>query len=377
MSESELSALMEQIETWEDAGEFQKVIDTIEAIPEEERGYDLVFVLANSYCESAPDGEEGVPFLEKSVELLQSIEEKGQYDSGWNLGMGCALYYLDQEEAALHFFQNAAKLNPEDEVALEYIEECKSCIKDKDIAAYMLLNTSEEDSEPEVYDTEEIKAVEEHINKCFGNIERVLHEIKWSDIHVDICVIPPSPKRDFYTLVTMGMGAHRMNVPEDISGQQEIDMEELAYAELMLTLPSKWKLDHESLQDEKWYWPLRLLKSIARMPGNQDTWLGWGHTVASGKGRTFAQNTKLCSVILLMPDPEILTDPEMDEDDADICVLPNGKMVNFYQLIPLYQEELEYKEKNDVDMLLDKLEKLSHVIDIKRPNVARGNKKKR
>ena len=31
---------------------------------------------------------------------------------------------------------------------------------------------------------------------------------------IHICIVPPPEERDYYTLVTMGMGAHRMNVPE-------------------------------------------------------------------------------------------------------------------------------------------------------------------
>ena len=44
----------------------------------------------------------------------------------------------------------------------------------------------------------------------FGEVENVFHELVSPDIHVDICIVPPSEKRDYYTLVTMGMGAHRM-----------------------------------------------------------------------------------------------------------------------------------------------------------------------
>ena len=66
---------------------------------------------------------------------------------------------------------------------------------------------------PEVYSEEERKAVEEHIKACFGAFETVLHEVVSPDIHVDVCVIPPAKDRNYYTLVTMGMGAHRMNVP--------------------------------------------------------------------------------------------------------------------------------------------------------------------
>ena len=75
--------------------------------------------------------------------------------------------------------------------------------------------SSEESGEPELYTEEEMSAVEQHIQKTFGTFERVFHELVSPDIHVDICMVPPVEGRDYYTLVTMGMGAHRMNVPKD------------------------------------------------------------------------------------------------------------------------------------------------------------------
>ena len=64
----------------------------------------------------------------------------------------------------------------------------------------------------------------------------------------------PLRERDYYTLVTMGMGAHRMNVPEELAEYK------LERAELAIALPADWKLVQESMQDERWYWPIRLLK---------------------------------------------------------------------------------------------------------------------
>lgn len=60
----------------------------------------------------------------------------------------------------------------------------------------------------------------------------------------------------------MGMGAHRMNVPEELADQK------LERAELLIALPPDWKLDHDSLQKEAWYWPVRLLKALARLPAS-------------------------------------------------------------------------------------------------------------
>ena len=215
----------------------------------------------------------------------------------------------------------------------------------------------EEFSNPEVYTEEEMEAVEEHIEQYFGKFENVFHELVSPDIHVDICVVPPSEERDYCTLVTMGMGAHRMNVPEELAEYK------LERAELAIALPADWKLDQESMKDEKWYWPIRLLKSLARLPIASDTWLGFGHTMDNKEN--FAENTKLCAAIL--------TGPQSTEEGGEVCTLPGGEEVNFYQVIPLYEDELDYKLEHDVDALLDKMRGISFVVNPTRQNaITRG-----
>ena len=210
----------------------------------------------------------------------------------------------------------------------------------------------EESGVPEVYTEEEMEAVEGHIQQYFGKFENVFHELSSPDIHVDICVVPPSEERDYYTLVTMGMGAHRMNVPEELAEYK------LERAELAIALPGNCKLKHEDLKNERWYWPIRLLKTLARLPIASDTWLGFGHTMDNEED--FAKDTKLCAAIL--------TGPQDTEDGSEVCILPSGEEVNFYQVIPLYREELEYKMEHDADALLDKMDGISFVTYNTRPN---------
>ena len=215
----------------------------------------------------------------------------------------------------------------------------------------------EEAGVPEVYTEEEMEAVEGHIQQYFGKVENVFHELVSPDIHVDICMVPPTEERDYYTLVTMGMGAHRMNVPEELAEYK------LERAELAIALPADWKLDQESMKDEKWYWPIRLLKSLARLPINCDSWLGHGHTVENRE--PFADNTKLCTATLI--------GPQDTEDGSEVCTLPGGEEVNFYQVIPLYEDELDYKLEHDVDALLDKMAGISFVVNPTRQDaITRG-----
>ncbi|MCU6801378.1 immunity protein Imm33 domain-containing protein [Alitiscatomonas aceti] len=216
----------------------------------------------------------------------------------------------------------------------------------------------EEFSNPEVYTEEEMEAVEGHIQQYFGEIENVFHELISPDIHVDICIVPPTEERDYYILVTMGMGVHRMNVPEDLAEYK------LERAELAIALPAGWKLDQESMKDEKWYWPIRLLKVLARLPIASDTWLGFGHTMDNEDD--FAKDTKLCAAIL--------TGPQDTEDGSEVCILPGGEEVNFYHVIPLYRDELEYKMAHDADALLDKMDGISFVMKPDRQDaITRGN----
>ena len=210
----------------------------------------------------------------------------------------------------------------------------------------------EEAGVPEVYTEEEMEAIEGHIQQYFGDFGNVFHELASPDIHVDICVVQPSAERDYYTLVTMGMGAHRMNVPEELAEYK------LERAELAIALPKDWKLKQEDMRDERWYWPIRLLKTLARLPIASDTWLGFGHTMDNEDD--FAKGTKLCAAML--------TGPQDTEDGSEVCILPSGEEVNFYQVIPLYREELEYKMEHDADALLDKMDGISFVTYNTRPN---------
>ena len=218
--------------------------------------------------------------------------------------------------------------------------------------------SSEENRVPEVYTEEEMSAIEQHIKNTFGEFDNVFHELVSPDIHVDICVVPPSAERDYYTLVTMGMGAHRMNVPEELAEYK------LERAELAIALPPDWKLDEESLKDERWYWPIGLLKVLARLPISNDTWLGFGHTM--DKQSPFAEDTELCAALLVGPQDVVW-------NGGEVCTLPSGEEVNFYQVIPLYRNEMEYKMEHDADALLKKMAGISFVVNPTRQNaITRG-----
>lgn len=207
-------------------------------------------------------------------------------------------------------------------------------------------------------DSESIEAISNHIEEHIGKVDSVFHEIISDLVHIDVHLVKPTKKQPFYTLVTSGMSDAPMTVPDGL--------EEYQYAELMIRLPRDWNLSEEAFEDEDNFWPIRLLKMLARLPHEYDTWLGFGHTVPNGDpAEPYASSTKFsCALILPMLNvPEEFNKLEISED----------KVINFWGVYPLYREETNHKLKKGTDSLIDLFEKhsVSEVIDIRRKNVCK------
>lgn len=118
--------LMEQCSIWNENDEYQKIIDAIEALPEEERTPELICELARAYNNvNTLGGTMDREAYQKAISLLESVEEEFKDDHSWNFRMAYAYYYLDQEGRALPYFEKALEARPGDEDTTEYIEDCR------------------------------------------------------------------------------------------------------------------------------------------------------------------------------------------------------------------------------------------------------------
>jgi len=108
--------LRQQIDEWHKTDHHQEIIDTLEKIPETERDYETIGLLARAYNNT----NEYV----KAVELLESVKEEGKEDALWNFRMGYAQYYLDNNKDALRYFNKVKEIDPDDEDARYFISQC-------------------------------------------------------------------------------------------------------------------------------------------------------------------------------------------------------------------------------------------------------------
>ena len=56
--------------------------------------------------------------------------------------------------------------------------------------------------------------------------------------------------------------------------------------------------EKDSPHDERWRWPLRLLKHLARFPHAEGTWLWEQHTVGSAEDGPLGPGTELCAALV-------------------------------------------------------------------------------
>lgn len=203
--------------------------------------------------------------------------------------------------------------------------------------------------------TAQIRAyIERHLGPVAGAFDDALPDT----VRVLVHVVPPTADRPWLQLVTSGMSDLPMNLPPGVDVPH--------FAELMLTLPAHWPLDAQSLQDERSYWPVRLLQTLARLPHLYDTWLAPGHTVPHGNpAEPYAADVRFDGAMVVYPASVAPAFGELLDDD--------GRTIAFRAVLPLYPEEMALKLQEGADELLERLQAkgIDDRIDTGRFNVAR------
>jgi hypothetical protein len=204
-------------------------------------------------------------------------------------------------------------------------------------------------------DPDLIEAVSDHVERHLGLADEVFDELVSPAVHVDLLRSPPTDERPYHVVVTCGMSERPMRPPDDYP--------ELTSAELFALLPPEWPLDQQSLRDERNWWPLRVLKTLARLPHEYDTWLWSGHTVPNGDPpEPYADGTELCGALVMPP----MGVPE----EFDVLERPGHEPIHFLMVMPLTADELRLKLDEGVDALYDRFAEadVDPVIDAGRPS---------
>lgn len=117
--------LFKKLEEWREIGDHKKIIKKILSIPEEDRDYDLIGLLARAYNNDEK--------YSKAIEQLMSVKQKGETDSVWLFRLGYAYFYSDRDEEALSIIEKSLEINPDDKRIANFLQEIKEYLSKNNI----------------------------------------------------------------------------------------------------------------------------------------------------------------------------------------------------------------------------------------------------
>ncbi|WP_274310278.1 SMI1/KNR4 family protein [Solibacillus daqui] len=96
--------LIDQLNEWHEVDEHQRIIDSLSQIPDEERDYESISLLARAY--------NNLGLYKEALYQFDKISEAGKQDSLWHYRVGFALYHLKRYEEAAQAFNRSDQLEP-------------------------------------------------------------------------------------------------------------------------------------------------------------------------------------------------------------------------------------------------------------------------
>lgn len=176
------------------------------------------------------------------------------------------------------------------------------------------------------------------LSKRFG-AHRVT-ELNVPDGNVPLLAIAIESRSPVTVVMTNGLSEYEMNVPEILKG--------LEHNELYFCLPSYWDL--EDLDNPNMNWVLPWIQRLTDYVLDKQTWFGHGHTMPCGKDMESLSPT-MHQNHLFLSNP-ILLEKELEP------LKVNGKQVHFLAIIPMFPDEMDYKQGKGTLKLMRKF--LSH-----------------
>lgn len=202
----------------------------------------------------------------------------------------------------------------------------------------------------------ELQTVEDHIIEHFGSISRTIPVKESENLNLRIYVIEPTKEKDFYTIVTCGMGAYKMELPDDF---KDTDLDRI---ELLMYLSPAWNMDlalskptglitggtvtpiFGSMYDE-WNYPVKILKNLAQAPVNNDSYFVMGNIIDDEEPLSPSTNDT----------GGILISPAYASEEGCVCTLPDGEKVRFLQVMPIQTYEIDRAANLDQSLIFHRM----------------------
>lgn len=138
-------------------------------------------------------------------------------------------------------------------------------------------------------------------------------------------------------IMTNGLSDYKMVTPEKVEGKE--------YNELYFCLPSYW--EWEDLENPRMNWIFPWIQRLAKYVRENNTWFGNGHTMPCGNDMQSLSET-------MKQNHFLLSDPLLLEEELQPLIVED-KIINFLAIIPIYPDEMDYKQGKGTFKFVQKL----------------------
>ena len=196
------------------------------------------------------------------------------------------------------------------------------------------------------------EAVLQYLEERLGPIAGTFRDSTPRAGSIDVVQIPPTEKRPWRALVTVGMSRRPMAVPAEVAASPHL--------ELLFALPADWPAEESEFQRPANFWPVQVLRALARLPHDAGSWLASGHVVPNGDPpRPYLEGSPFCAAVLLPP--------LSVEGGLSGFPIP-GRRMEVLAVVPLHLDEWQFSLDRGVSLLLKRLDRaaVTDVLDPKR-----------
>lgn len=148
---------------------------------------------------------------------------------------------------------------------------------------------------------------------------------KQKESDIDLLLISTEKRSHIQVLITDGLSDYEQPVPDKYST--------LKHIELYFCLPSYWDLNDIDNPTMNWVQPW--IQKLARHLLENKTWYGVGHTFPNGNP-VEAISPTMKQKYFLLNKPTYLS-------EELIPLVVNGKTIEFLGVVPIFEDELDYK----------------------------------
>ena len=162
--------------------------------------------------------------------------------------------------------------------------------------------------------------------------------------------VAKDPSWNYYIVFTDGLSNTEQDVPPKYEAFKKL--------ELYFCIPDYWELNNDT-------WPIDWLEKLAEIPQKNNTWFGPGDTIPAGNPPKALSDRFPANHFMLV-------EPLKVKDVVEDPIFKTAG-IQFMGIIPILQEELDYKIRNSATVLMARLVKNNYTeqVDLFRQAVCR------